>query len=78
VTIVLASPDSGDAVRGVMRFLPPDSGVRNAGIRAALVELLELTALLENGGDAQTAIKVTDGVVEVVSEGQWKLPNPAS
>jgi len=27
--------------------------------------------------DAQTAIKVADGVVEVVSEGHWKLFNPA-
>jgi dipeptidase E len=25
--------------------------------------------------DAQTAFKVTDGVVEVVSEGHWKLFN---
>jgi dipeptidase E len=28
--------------------------------------------------DAQTAIKVTDGSIEVVSEGHWKLLNPAS
>ena len=28
--------------------------------------------------DAQTAIKVTDSSVEVVSEGHWKLFNPAS
>jgi dipeptidase E len=28
--------------------------------------------------DAQTAIKVTGGEVEVVSEGHWKLLNPAS
>jgi dipeptidase E len=28
--------------------------------------------------DAQTAIKVTDAGVEVVSEGHWKLFNPAS
>ncbi|WP_319328542.1 hypothetical protein [Streptomyces europaeiscabiei] len=27
--------------------------------------------------DAQTAIKVTDGGVEVVSEGHWKQFNPA-
>jgi dipeptidase E len=27
--------------------------------------------------DAQTAIKVTDGSVEVISEGRWKLLNPA-
>ena len=27
--------------------------------------------------DAQTAIKVTDGAVEVISEGHWKLLNPA-
>jgi dipeptidase E len=27
--------------------------------------------------DAQTAVKVTDGSVEVVSEGRWKLFNPA-
>jgi len=26
--------------------------------------------------DRETAIKVTDGNVEVVSEGQWKLLNP--
>jgi dipeptidase E len=26
--------------------------------------------------DDQTAIKVTDGTVEVVSEGRWKLFNP--
>ncbi len=26
--------------------------------------------------DDQTAIKITDGTVEVVSEGQWKLFNP--
>ena len=28
--------------------------------------------------DDQTAIKVTDGSIEVVSEGHWKLLNPAS
>ena len=28
--------------------------------------------------DAQTAIKVTGGSIEVVSEGHWKLLNPAS
>jgi dipeptidase E len=28
--------------------------------------------------DEQTAIKVTDGVLEVVSEGDWRLFNPAS
>jgi dipeptidase E len=28
--------------------------------------------------DAQTAIKVTDGSIEVVSEGRWKLLNPGS
>ncbi|MFL5998236.1 MAG: Type 1 glutamine amidotransferase-like domain-containing protein, partial [Streptomyces sp.] len=28
--------------------------------------------------DEQTAIKVTDGAVEVVSEGHWKLFNPTS
>jgi len=28
--------------------------------------------------DAQTAIKVTDGGVEVISEGHWKLFNPAA
>jgi dipeptidase E len=28
--------------------------------------------------DAQTAIKVTDGGVEVISEGNWKLLNPAA
>ena len=28
--------------------------------------------------DSQTAIKVTDGSIEVVSEGHWKLLNPAS
>jgi dipeptidase E len=28
--------------------------------------------------DSQTAIKVTGGSVEVVSEGRWKLLNPAS
>jgi dipeptidase E len=27
--------------------------------------------------DAQTAIKVTDGGVEVISEGNWKLLDPA-
>jgi dipeptidase E len=27
--------------------------------------------------DSQTAIKVTDGSVEVISEGHWKLFNPA-
>jgi dipeptidase E len=27
--------------------------------------------------DAQTAIKVTDGNIEVISEGRWKLFNPA-
>ena len=27
--------------------------------------------------DAQTAVKVTDGTVEVISEGHWKLLNPA-
>jgi dipeptidase E len=28
--------------------------------------------------DAQTAIKVTDGSIEVISEGHWKPLNPAS
>jgi dipeptidase E len=28
--------------------------------------------------DEQTAIKVTDGIVEVVSEGNWRLFNPTS
>ncbi|MEU5632299.1 Type 1 glutamine amidotransferase-like domain-containing protein [Streptomyces rishiriensis] len=28
--------------------------------------------------DSQTALKVTDGDIEVVSEGRWKLLNPAS
>jgi dipeptidase E len=28
--------------------------------------------------DAQTAIKVTDSSVEVISEGHWKLFNPAA
>ena len=27
--------------------------------------------------DDQTAVKVTDGSVEVISEGHWKLLNPA-
>ena len=28
--------------------------------------------------DAQTAVKVTDSSIEVVSEGHWKLLSPAS
>ena len=27
--------------------------------------------------DDQTAVKVTDGSVEVISEGHWRLLNPA-
>ena len=58
--------------------------IRNASIREARVDLLgkPVDVLLVNGGDTlyaiddETAIKVTDDGVDVVSEGRWKLFTP--
>jgi dipeptidase E len=69
-------PDGGDSTLGVVDFsifphlgheLMPDNTIEEAESWAAGL-----------GGpayaiDDETAIKVTDGTVEVVSEGHWKL-----
>jgi len=47
-------------------FLLTSAGIKNTSMHDALVDLL----------DDQTAIKLTDGTVEVVSEGHWKLFTP--
>ena len=65
-----------------MRLLLTSAGITNTSIRDALVVLLgkpiaEVSALCIPTAayaiDDQTAIKVADGALEVVSEGHWKL-----
>jgi hypothetical protein len=54
--------------------LPLNSaGVTNGSIREALVELLAKSYAEFEPICIPTAITVTDGEVEVVSEGEWKL-----
>jgi len=72
-------PTGGDAALGVVDFAifphvdhkdMPDNSMANAEKWAAGVPVPGYAI------DDQTAIKVTDGAVEVVSEGHWKLFTP--
>jgi len=72
-------PSGGDRALGLVDFAMfphldhedlPDNSMANAEKWAASVPLPGYAI------DDQTAIKVTDGAVEVVSEGQWKLFTP--
>jgi dipeptidase E len=74
-------PAGDDSLLGVVDFcifphldLPdrPDRSLAEAELWAARIKDPGYAT------DAQTAIKVTDGSIEVVSEGRWKLFNPAS
>src|SRR6185437_13883462 len=69
-------PSGGDRALGLVDFAMfphldhedlPDNSMANAEKWAASVPVPGYAI------DDQTAIKVTDGAVEVVSEGQWKL-----
>jgi hypothetical protein len=51
-----------------VKLLLASAGITKAGVRAPLVELL--------GRPIAESIKVVDGAVEVVSEGQWRLSAP--
>ena len=73
-------PSGDDSLLGVVDFcifphldLPdrPDKSLAEAERWAARIKGPAYAT------DAQTAIKVTDGSVEVISEGHWKLLNPA-
>ena len=73
------SPTGSDSTLGIVDFsifphldheLMPDNNLANAEKWAAEV------AVPAYAIDDQTAIKVTDGAVEVVSEGHWKLFTP--
>ena len=75
----MASPAGGDATLGFVDFsiFPhvdhedlPDNTMANAERWAAEI------AGPAYAIDDETAIQVTDGVVEVVSEGHWKLLTP--
>jgi len=50
----------------------PDASLANAELWAARIPAPTYAI------DDETAIKVTDGTVEVVSEGRWKLFTPSS
>jgi dipeptidase E len=72
-------PTGGDRALGLVDFAMfphldhenlPDNSMANAGKWAAGVPVPGYAI------DDQTAIKVTDGAVEVVSEGHWKLFTP--
>jgi dipeptidase E len=72
-------PAGGDSALGLVDFAMfphldhedlPDNSMANAEKWAASVPVPGYAI------DDQTAIKVTDGAVEVVSEGQWKLFTP--
>ena len=72
-------PTGGDRTLGVVDFsiFPhwdherfPENSLANAGIWAAKMPVPGYAI------DDQTAIKVTDGAVEVASEGHWKLFTP--
>ena len=73
------SPSAGDETLGVVDFsiFPhvdhpdlPENTMADAGKWAAGMQVPAYAI------DDQTAIKVTDGAVEVVSEGQWRLFTP--
>jgi hypothetical protein len=53
-----------------LKLLLTSAGSKNASIHDALLDLLVAEAYAI---DDETAIRVAAGVVEVVSEGQWKL-----
>ena len=71
-------PTGDDSLLGVVDFcLFPHLGLPDK----SLAEAERWAARKKSPGyamDDQTAIKVTDGSIEVVSEGHWKLFNPAS
>jgi dipeptidase E len=71
-------PSGDDSLLGVVDFcLFPHLGLPDK----SLAEAERWAARIKSPGyamDDQTAIKVTDGSIEVVSEGHWKLFNPAS
>jgi dipeptidase E len=71
-------PSGDDSLLGVVDFcLFPHLGLPDK----SLAEAKRWAARIKSPGyamDDQTAIKVTDGSIEVVSEGHWKLFNPAS
>jgi hypothetical protein len=58
-----------------MRLLLTSAGIKNTSIHGALVDPAAGIPGLAYAIDDQTAIKVTDGTVEVISEGHWKLFN---
>ena len=70
-------PTGDDSLLGVVDFcLFPHLGLPDK----SLAEAERWAARIKSPGyamDDQTAIKVTDGSVEVVSEGRWQLFNPA-
>ena len=74
-------PAGGDSLLGVVDFcIFPHLGLPDRPDKS-LAEAERWAARIKGPGyamDAQTAIKVTDGSIEVVSEGRWKLLNPAS
>jgi dipeptidase E len=71
-------PSDDDSLLGVVDFcLFPHLGLPDK----SLAEAERWAARIKAPGyamDDQTAVKVTDGSIEVVSEGHWKLFNPAS
>jgi dipeptidase E len=73
-------PAGGDSLLGVVGFCVfPHLGLSDRPDKS-LAEAERWAARINSPGyaiDAQTAIKVTDGSVEVISEGHWKLFNPA-
>jgi dipeptidase E len=74
-------PAGDDSLLGVVDFcIFPHLGLPDRPDRS-LAEAERWAARIKSPGyamDDQTAIKVTDGSIEVVSEGHWKLLNPAS
>ena len=54
-----------------MRLLLTSSGIRNTSIHVRWTAYGQADAI-----DDQSAIKVTDGAVEVVTAGHWKLFTP--
>jgi dipeptidase E len=74
-------PTGDDSLLGVVDFcIFPHLDLPDCPDRS-LAEAERWAARIKSPGyamDAQTAIKVTDGSIEVVSEGHWKLLNPAS
>jgi dipeptidase E len=70
-------PSGDDSLLGVVDFcLFPHLGLPDK----SLAEAERWAARIKGPGyamDDQTAVKVTDGSVEVISEGHWRLLNPA-